>query len=149
MSRARPGLTRPTRWRLGPRAPTAAAGGAGDYLFASSCRPRSCSPDWGCLLKRLGSELPAVSSGRTEHLAEPRAAGGGEREPVRPEAGRPSEAAPWRPRGVLPVLLSRPQPTPAYAHPHTLSHSLSCCLKQVEDLCNDIMPFNKNFMRCI
>jgi hypothetical protein len=69
---------------------------------------------------------------------------------VPPEAGEPFRAAPWRPRGaVLPSPLFLPKPTPPHTYPHTLSHSLSCCLKQVEDLCNDIMPFNKNFMRCI
>lgn len=73
----------------------------------------------------------------------------------RPGAAPSSPAfrgGPLAPEGSSSPCASLPTQThPLLTHtpPHTLSHSLSCCLKQVEDLCNDIMPFNKNFMRCI
>lgn len=105
-------------------------------------RPRRClSSPW--------TQLPAAGPGRTEHWA--RAPSGPGHARRREARGRPAfRGGPLAPEGsFFPVPSLLPKRTPPYTDPHTLSHSLSCCLKQVEDLCNDIMPFNKNFMRCI
>ena len=62
MRPARSGLAR-TVWRwLEPLRPTVAGGGAGDYLFVSSGRPRSCSSD-------LGAASPAPGLGATGRVS--------------------------------------------------------------------------------
>lgn len=129
---------------------TAAGGGAGDYLFASSCSPWSCSPDPALTSQCLGSELPVPSPGLIGHLAR----AGRSRGERRASAARGWPAfrgGPLAPEGSSsPCTSLQARTHPSLCIPtHTLSHSLSCCLKQVEDLCNDLMPFNKNFMRCI
>lgn len=117
-------------------------------------RDRSRRRRWGLFVRFFlqpsvrqsgpGADSPASEPGRRILGA---GSGRGLARPVSPEAGGPSGAAPGA-RGELfsPCLSSYPHPS---LPTHTLAHSLSCCLKQVEDLCNDIMPFNKNFMRCI
>lgn len=122
----------------------AAGGGAGTICppplaaLGLSVRPGAAAPAPGL---RAASHAPGAprSAWLEPGPAGARGAGAG------PRAGRP-----LAPEGaLLPVPLSLPQPPSPHRPTHTRSHSLSCCSKQVEDLCNDIMPFNKNFMRCI
>lgn len=141
--RARPALGPP-----GPHAglrPEEALG-----LFVRLLWPPSGFPSVPALPPQLlGSTLPATRPGLTERWARAgtrRAAAGPWQGGLQ---GRPPGAgASSSPRASLPTQ-THPLPAHTHTHTHTRSHSLSCCLKQVEDLCNDIMPFNKNFMRCI